>query len=160
MNPWQRLQPREQRLLLIAAVTTALLLLYVAVIEPMQQQRQSLTQAISQQQQELQWLVDRAAEVAQLRGSQPAPSVANRSESLMALVDRRAREKGIDKSIRRIQPEGQRAVQVWLEQAPFNSLLEWIESMAGDGIEVTGLLIERQPTAGWVNARLTLEGGE
>ncbi len=62
--------------------------------------------------------------------------------------------------MKRIEPEGQNSVRVWLEQAAFDDVIQWLQNLKRDyGIHTADIVIERQAAAGRVNARLTLEGG-
>lgn len=59
--------------------------------------------------------------------------------------------------VRRLQPQGD-AVQVTLDDEPFDIVLLWIAALEGDnGLRLTDLTLTRSPAPGTVTATLTLE---
>jgi len=79
-----------------------------------------------------------------------------RSGSLLTMVDRSAKKTGISQAVKRIEPTSGGGVQVWLEGATFDNLLLWLGDLRGKGADATSISIERQQTAGRVNAKATL----
>jgi general secretion pathway protein M len=117
---------------------------------------ETMQQALETQRQTYQWMQERAAEVRRLRGSGAAMPAAASSESLLALVDRSAREGGLARAVRRIEPDGGGA-RLWMEQAGFAELMRWLVTLEhAHGVSISSLTLERQPTPGLVNARVTL----
>jgi general secretion pathway protein M len=77
----------------------------------------------------------------------------------MSLVDANARSTGLTGALKEIKPEGQ-GVRVRLEQVAFDDMLRWLEQLhSRQGVSVTGLVMERLPQPGRVNASVVL-GGE
>jgi general secretion pathway protein M len=78
--------------------------------------------------------------------------------SLLATTDSSARAHGLAKAVKRVQPEGQRSVRVWLEQAPFDDVMLWLNTLAGDyGIRVDGVVVDPTDAPGLVDLRAVLE---
>lgn len=156
---WHNLQPREQRILLGGAVALLLLMLYALVWDPYQQEMRRLRDAVSAKRLDLQTMQQAAIEIEALRrggagGALPA------GQSIMALVDGSSKQFSIGAGIKRIQPEGERAVKVWAEQVPFDDLIRWLDDLQKkSGIAVHTISIERQEVAGLVNVRMELRGG-
>jgi len=155
---WEQLQVRERRIVLAGAVVLLLMGLYVLVWEPLVDGRARLAREVAEQRALLGWMEQSAREVQALRGSS-APR-RNSGQSLMAVVDRTARAEGLADVLERVQPDGEKAVRVWLSQAPFDQSLRWLDKlMASQGVRVTGLVVERGDVAGKADLRITLEGG-
>ncbi len=155
---WANLQPRERHTLLGGGIALVLILLYALVLDPFQQEMARLHQSVEAQTAELAWMQQAAAEVRQLRASSPtARRVAG--QSLMSLVDASARSTGLSGAIKEIKPEGL-GVKVRLEEVSFDDMLGWLEQLnSQQGVSVSGLVMERLPQPGRVNASVVL-GGE
>ena len=155
---WANLQPRERHTLLGGGVALLLILCYVVVIAPFQQEVTRLQRSVENQEEELAWMRQAAVEARRLRGSSPAARRVS-GQSLMSLVDSSARSAGLGGAVKQIKPESQ-GVKVRLEQVDFDGMLRWFEQLGGQhGVSVSGLVMERLPQPGRVNASVTL-GGE
>ena len=105
----------------------------------------------------LQWMQETAVKVKQLKGANPAAQgMAGRS--LLSVTDGSARTAGLGDALKRVEPDGSTGVRVWLEGAPFDSVIGWLRVMSSSyGVDVDSASIERTATAGRVNARLSLQ---
>jgi len=155
---WGNLQSRERHTLLGGAIVLVPLLVYALLIDPFQQELQRLEQGVESQRELLAWMQQAAAEVKQLRGTQPGAQRVS-GQSLMSTIDASARSTGLSGAIKQLRPEGQ-GVKVRLEEAAFDDMLRWLGQLSSrHGIAVSGLVMERLPQAGRVNASVVL-GGE
>lgn len=156
---WHNLALREQRILIGGAAALVLLALYALVWDPYHQEMARLKQAVSTKHLDLQTMQQTAGEIDRLRRS-GAGGTLPAGQSVMGVVDSSAKRFNIGTAIKRIQPEGERAVKVWAEQVPFNDLIRWLDDLQkGSGIAIHTITIERQEVDGMVNARLELRGG-
>ena len=156
---WHTLQPRERLILGAGTLLALILLLWALVWEPYVRDGERLAQRVRVEREDLAWMEQAATQVRHLRGSTRLKS-RPAGQSLLALVDSTARTHQLGTALKRVQPDGQRAVRVWLEQAQFDTLLVWLERLASDyGVHVSGLVLERGEVAGQVNARVVLDGG-
>ncbi len=157
---WQNLMPRERRVLIAGAVALVLMLFYVLAWAPFQSERASREQAIEQQRELLGWMQGAAAELQALRTGGAGGSgaaAANRSVPLLTLVDGSARKQGLGGALKRVQPDGDAGVRVWLEGVDFDALLLWLDTLErSQGVLVKALVVEPQ-SPGRVKARLSLE---
>lgn len=155
---WDRLQARERRVLLVGAVALVLLILYAVVWEPLVDGRARLAREVTEQRALLAWMEQSAREVQVLRGNQASQGLGG--QSLMSVVDRTARAEGLGEVLERVQPDGEKAVRVWLTQAPFDQSLRWLDKLTTiQGVRITGLVVERGETPGKADLRITLEVG-
>ena len=77
--------------------------------------------------------------------------------SLLSAVDQASKSGTLSKAPSRLQPDGENQVRVWLEDTQFDALLRWmLELQDNYGLKIEVVDIERQPTPGLVNARLSL----
>jgi len=157
---WQQRPPRERLLIGSAALLLLLLLADTLLWSPYWAERELLQQRVDEQQQTLHWMRGAAVEIAQLRGS-GGSGVPLAGGSLLAQVDSSAKRQGLGSMVKRVQPNSSSSVQVWLEQAPLDKLLRWIDQITASGtIRIAGLVLDRADRPGMANARLVLESGE
>lgn len=153
---WESRAPRERLILIIALLALGAMLYFLIIWEPIIKAGQA--QALyKQDQQELnQWLRQISPQIQQLRrlnGKQPASR-----GSVLSVADSTAKADGLAAAIKRMQPDGDQTVRVWLENAPFNTLVAWLQKLEKDqGIHISDLNINQDDSPGHVKARLTLK---
>lgn len=150
---WRQLQPREQAILLGGGVIAALLLLYTLVWDPFSQALHQLQQSVTAEHATLAWMQQASREVTQLRGRQSGGSG---TQSLLTLVDETARSHGLGSALKKVEPNGQHAVRVTLAGAPFDTVLQWIETLTARGIKVTGFSADKSDSNGLADIQLSL----
>lgn len=156
LTRWNALEPREQRFLLIGSAAVLVTLLYLLAIEPLLKADKRRANDLSQARTLAVRLEEVAAEVQTAAKRGPAAGT-NRSLSLLSAVDQAAKSNLFGKAPARIQPEGDKQVKLWFEDAQFDSLIAALPQLETRyGISIQAADIERQPGAGLVNAQLTL----
>lgn len=153
------LQPREQLIVAVGGVVGALVLVYLLLWQPFVLFR-------SHGEHELQTARALAARIEQIGAmalqAHPAgagPAI-NPNLSLLAAVDQASNDGTLSKKPSRMQPDGDSQVRVWIEDESFDKLLRWMNALQSRyGIRIDNVAIERRPTAGSVNARLSLVRG-
>lgn len=154
---WDNLQRRERRMVLGGAFVAVLLLLYGLVVEPIMGELSRLQTSVHERHVVLAWMQQAAQEVKQMNLGSQVPSD---HDSLLALVDSSARQHQLGPGIKRLQPEGQSGVRVWLEQVAFDDVLTWVDALAVRSVRITGLSVERSTVPGLVDLRIVMEGGQ
>jgi general secretion pathway protein M len=105
----------------------------------------------------LEWMKKSAAEIRSLRSGQTRKTSNASNQALLTLVDRTAKQNQLNKYIQRLKPQNNDSVQLWLEQAPFDSLVIWLGLLVSQyDIDLDSISIERDESSGLVDARLTL----
>jgi len=100
-----------------------------------------------------------AQQVNQLRRQKSSTKRGSANQSLLALVDRTVKQAGLARALKRVEPEGSDKVKVRLEQAGFDAMIGWLESLQlRYSIRVENISIDAQDNPGSVNVRLTLVG--
>ncbi|MEW8079063.1 MAG: type II secretion system protein M [Candidatus Thiodiazotropha endolucinida] len=158
---WQSKTPQEHMALIIGAAAILLLLVYLLLWRPFNQALDKKALLVESQQLTLNWMQDNLDLVKSLR-SQQRTKGAGSNEALLTLVDRTAKKIRLRQQIQRIKPQGDNAVQLWIEEAPFDTIIIWLGQLTQThAIEIDSLTIDRQDKPGLVNARLVLqrEGG-
>jgi general secretion pathway protein M len=159
MDWFNNLEPRERRTLVIGAGALIVLLIYFLAWEPYRESMGLLENQVQAQRATAQWMEQAAQEARRLRAGAAPTGAAPAGQSLLALVDTSSKRAGLAGAVKRLQPEGDQGVRMWLERASFDALIQWLATMdTRYGITVSSLAIEREDAAGLVNARLTLQG--
>lgn len=151
---WRGLAPRERAALVLGGAVAVILLLYALVWEPFQQDLARLRAAVPQEYQQLQWMRAQLERVQQLRANvgRTVPG-----GGLLSFVEQSAQAYNIRANIRRMEPQGANGVNVAIDGAPFNGLLEWLANLQKQGgVRIETASFEATGTPGLVNARVLL----
>lgn len=145
---FKALTDREQLILIIAAVVVVVGLFYLAIWSPMNDKIALREQQIETQQELLTFVQQSAQRAIQLRRSS-----GNRQQfngSLTQAVNQTTSRHNI--IISRMQPQGEE-LQVWIDQAPFNSVLDWLNALERMGVVIIQLDITESEAPGQINVR-------
>ena len=154
---WLSRTPQDRMALLITSSVLGLLLIYLFGWLPFNKQIVSKRDLVESQLATLEWMKRSAVEVRSLRSGQTRGSARVSSEALLTLVDRTAKQNLLRKYIQRLKPQDNDSVQLWLEKAPFDSLVQWLGLLVRQyDIGLDSISIERDESTGLVDARLTL----
>ena len=155
---WQQLSLREKRLVIITAIVVAVTLVYFMIWEPIQDGIQTSRVRVNAQTNTLQLIREQAAEAKQLRATKSrAGADAKGGGSLLVIIERTAQQKNLKSSLQKVQPEGQDGVRVWVENATFDQLIDWLALLENKNtIYVSEIIIERQKEPGRINSRILL----
>lgn len=152
-------EPRERKLIVLGLIAIVIGGWYNLLHQPMTTEITKLERRNQADQASLQWM--RGAAV-QIRAQGGAASTANPGGSLLTLADSSLRRIGLGPALKRIQPEDENNVKIWLENASFNVLLSWCNQIESQGlrISVAGITPADSNTKnGLVKARITLSSG-
>jgi general secretion pathway protein M len=149
---YAKLSAREQRIALIGGIA-ALLLLVLAIVLPLQRHVGTVEQRVERKRDDLLWLRSMAPQLVGLRTSGPPPL----RESLVVVIDRTARQSGLERALVGSQPSGDGGLNVRLEQTSFDGLMAWLSQLRENfGVRVESAVVETGNAAGTVNASLVL----
>jgi general secretion pathway protein M len=155
---WMSKPPREQLALVVAAAVLFLFLVYLLAWQPFVESVEQKRMLAMSQETTLEWMRQNLNEIQRLRSQRRAAGISNTNEALLTLVDRTAKQSQLRQQIKRIKPQGDDTVQLWVEQAAFDSLIKWVGGLNQSyGIQIDSLNIDRQELPGIVNARLVLQ---
>lgn len=160
LAPWrtrfEALEPREQKLVSAAGVVIALAILYGGIWQPFAKARARHESELEAAHAIANSLVLAQAEVIS-RGARGGGAVIGSGVSLLSAVDQASKSGTLSKPPSRLQPDGENQVRVWLEDTQFDTLMRWMYELQNNyGLKIDVADIERQPTPGLVNARLSL----
>lgn len=147
--------PREQRILKLGAVVVPCLLLLVGLAF-LQRASSALEHRVAAKQRDLAWI---RAVVPTIAAAGPGRS-ADPEATLVGIVDQSINESGLSTVVTGALPDGENALKVTFEQAPFNSLLAWVKRLAEhQGLRIKAANIDAAGEPGKVNASFTVSDG-
>ena len=159
MKEWyNKLEPRERKILLAGACTLVVAFIYFIVWKPLVKKVDRLQTSTVEQQELIDWMKTTAVEVKQLRAiSQPTAAI-GQGQSLLGVIDRTANASKLSGMVKRVKPEGDTKARVWLEGAPFNDIIQWIEQLQKrQGIVVVNAIVDKTKEPGKVDANILFE---
>ena len=163
MNPaalrewFDKLAPRERWLVLAAAAFAVVALVYALGLAPLYASRGRAATQVAEQRS----LLSDIEQVARRFGPQGASAgpVAGNGESLVVVIDRSTRERGLGTYLKRNQPEGTSGVRLRLENAPFDELTAWLaDTQVRHGLTAVSASFDPSGEPGRVNSNLVLAG--
>lgn len=154
---WQDLQARERTALLLMLTVLVLFLLWLLLWRPVSQQQTVTASALEVAQADLVWMKTAQSALA----TSPATAVEARaqrgSQSLLALVESSARAANLADAFRRGEPDGSTRVRIWMEQANFDALVQWLQGLSTNyGIVALEADVSQLDLPGLVDARVLL----
>jgi general secretion pathway protein M len=154
---WEAFAPRERRVLAFGATVVLVVLFYLLVWEPLAQHRDAWRVRVVAAESDLAWMRSVAPQI-EARGANPSAALVPDSRSLLARADASARDAGLGTSLLRVEPVSASQVRVYFEQAGFDAMMHWLETLAArHGTRVVELSAQRADGVGRVDARVTLE---
>ncbi|MFQ5634327.1 MAG: type II secretion system protein GspM [Gammaproteobacteria bacterium] len=157
MREWyEQLAPRERILVLVAGTLILVALVVSLGIRPIMQQSARGQALVEDKRELLGELRDVAARLGPQSGDTPT-SVAGGTQSLVLIVDQTTRSGGLAPYLKRNQPDGADSIRLRLENAPFDSVIAWLNGLRiQHGVSVTTANIDMASATGRVNCNLTL----
>lgn len=153
-NWFRGLAQREQYMVLAGTAAAVALLLFAAWL-PVERRVSRLEDSVRTKQADLAWLQSVAPQLGALRTAANATS----GQSLVVVVDAVAHQTGIARSVAGSQPGDDGALNVRLEQVPFDSLINWAgELVQHHGVRVISANIDSGTGVGSVSATFVLRG--
>lgn len=152
------LPAKEQWMVSATGLLIIVTLFYLVVWEPVHIGLQAEQQKQQSQKEILLWMQQAATEVRVLRSSGNRSTVRDKDKPATLVIEQTINNAGLKPSVSKIESSGKNGARVVLNDAPFNQVLVWLNTLAThNGIQVVSANIERADKPGQANARLTLE---
>lgn len=149
------LSSRERILVYAAGGLLGIAVVVGGLVLPLQTMHDRMATRVAKKQADLAWLQERAPQAMAAAGMAQAAS----GESLVALVDRTAREAGLASALRDQNPTGNSGVHLRFESASFDALIAWLATLQQqNGVGVESATIGAA-APGFVNATISLSQG-
>ncbi|NOQ89123.1 MAG: hypothetical protein GQ550_09385 [Gammaproteobacteria bacterium] len=133
-------------------------LFYLIIWEPVHICLQEERQKQQSQQEILLWMQQAATEVKTLRASGGRSTIRDKNKPITLVIEQTINNAGLKTSVKKIESSGNTGARVTLDEAPFNQILVWLNTLSThNGIQVISANIERGTKPGRANARLSFE---
>jgi len=129
-NRWYGLQTSEQQILRRSAVILGLALFYLLIIDPVYSGRDDAEQKLRSTQEAFSVMQQ---QVFDLKASLSGPSIPG-SGSLLTQIESSAQKEGLRSALKRLQPSGNNQIQVSLEGASYQQLMQWLSKLHRQGV--------------------------
>ncbi len=150
----------RERILLIGGIAVLIISgLYAYTYMPIIDEQQRLNTAIEAQQQLNSYLQGVGSEVAALQtNTAEVIEMTDAAQSLISIIDSGSEQAGIKPAVKRLIPEGQDKVTLWLEQCDFDKLAAWLVILDKEhAVTVQQITISRdQGDTGLVSGKVLL----
>lgn len=148
LEKYRSLNERERNLTIAAGIMLVISVFYFAIWTPMQQSLKTNKAAVASQTELLEWVEQSANRAIQLKQSSGSNQTFN--GSLPQTVNQSAARFNI--AITRMQPQGDE-IQVWVDKAPFNEVLKWLQQMEQQGINIAEADLAESDEPGMIKIR-------
>jgi len=152
---FKNLNPREQKLVLAAGFFVLLFLPYQFIYAPFQDSLTKMQVDTEKVKKNIAWMNNKSQEVRSLSGAGGSRSASK--TSLLTLVETTTKQNKLNKNLRKVQPAGSSNVKVWLDEVPFDRLMQWLDSLVvTHGLSIQDITVEKQSGKGIVNAKINM----
>ncbi|NOQ69827.1 MAG: hypothetical protein GQ573_06955 [Gammaproteobacteria bacterium] len=152
------LSTKEQRRVSGTVSVIIINLFYLIVWEPVHLGLDTAQQKQQSQKEILLWMQEAASEVKTLSTTGGRNTIRNKNKPTTLVIEQTINNAGLKTSVSKIESSGNNGARVTLNEASFNQLLVWLNTLAThNGIQVVSANIERAGKPGRANARLTFE---
>ena len=148
IDKFQQLTERERWLVSVSGVLIIIAIFYWLVWSPLFAAIDTQRAAVDSKRADLVWIQQNALKAIQL--SSGANTKAAFTGSLPQAVNQTANRLQI--AISRMQPQGEE-LKVWVDQAPFNDVLSWLQTMENQGIKIITVDLTEADAPGLVKVR-------
>jgi type II secretory pathway component PulM len=128
---WNGLQTREQQILRRSAIILGLLLFYLLIIDPVYSGRDNAEQRLHSTHEAFSVMQQQAFD---LKAALSNTGVSG-SGSLLTQVESSAQKEGLRNALKRLQPSGNNQIQVSLEGASYQQILQLLSNLHFQGIK-------------------------
>jgi general secretion pathway protein M len=149
------LPPREKMVLLVLGVFCVCVVFYYAIWAPVTSSADRAYERYQKQLQLMAWMKANESAAKKASRSSGKSGGSRGGRSILSLVNATSGKYGI--ALKRFEPKGEDGLRVWLENVPFDKMLQWLEVLKGSyGIDVANVMLEAQKDSGKVNVTLVL----
>ncbi len=158
MKKWlDSLEERERHYVIGGSIVVVIMLVYSLLWAPFLEEVKKLGSRVNSHNETLSWMKNNTSLIKSIRPASGAGTI-NRDQSLIAMIGQTTKNSAMGQSVKRVEENKDNSVRVWLENAPFDQMIIWLESLQiRYGADITSINIDKQNETGIVNARLTLE---
>jgi general secretion pathway protein M len=157
LQNWLRgMTPRERLMVGVTAVFVIIALVWLLLLNPLYTSKAKLETRVAEKSTLLVELQRRASQ--RNSTSVSGAQVQGLDQSIVVVIDRTTRLRGLSDYLKRNQPDGNNTVRLRFENAPFDDLVTWLsEVKTGYGLTTTSASIDLAGAPGRINCSLVLD---
>jgi general secretion pathway protein M len=141
---WYSLAARERQMIGFGLIAVVAIVLWAILWEPLQQRLSELRDEVPQKQATLAWMQSQSSYVQQLKAqAQTRAQQPTDATPLVTVIEQTAADVNIRNVIRRIEPEDNNSVKVWLTEAYFDPWIQWAEVLKQRGVQVAQATVDK-----------------
>lgn len=153
---FKSLETRERNLVILAGLFVALVIPYQFIWKPFTESLDTSTIRVEAQKRQFVKMQQQATKIKALRGAGVVASQSGR-QFLNTAINTAARNNGLSSALK-IKSDSNNNIRVSLDNVPFDSVMNWLDQLISrNGVIISKVNIDRQPTLGRVNASIYLE---
>lgn len=150
-NKIDQLPEKDRLYLYTLSIFGAVLIFIYAIYLPLADFHDKSIQQATIKQELYEWLKSKEP---QARAQQKSPKAASSNQSLLTLATNSAKNNGLN--LKRVEPEGNDRIRLWIEDAPFNQVLIALDKLQNEhGLQIEEVSVDRK-APGKVDARATI----
>jgi general secretion pathway protein M len=159
LKQWYKSLPQKEQWMVSGTVLFIIAtLFYLLIWEPIHLGLQEEKQKQQAQQEIMIWMQDAASEVQALRASGSRSTIRDKNKAITLVIEQSINNAGLKASVNKIESSGSDGARVTLNEAPFNQVLVWLNTLATyNGVQVVSANIERASKPGHADVRLSFE---
>ncbi len=132
---WVELEARERKAIVVGVCILAFGIVYGLLWRPLDQSVRVRTEQVRSMRSDLAWMRQATVKIRALRGHN-IQAKAVIGGSLLGVIDKSAREQGLDKAIVQLTPQGSDEVSVSLKPVDFARLVRWLGVLQQQGVRI------------------------
>lgn len=153
LQRWQRLQPREQKMLKVMAVVIVATILWFGIWQPLQERTMRAEARLANQYNTQRYVETQIAQVLQARSSQGQGTSAVNSAQLSSLISTLTNE--LELEVARMQPQNESLLLVFNE-VDFNRFIQFLTRLSERQVVIEAVDVSESNEAGVVRVRRLL----
>lgn len=153
---FKNLEARERNLVIIAGLLLALIIPYQFMWKPLSESVINSNIRVQAQKKQFSKMQQQAKKIQALRGAGVVASQPGR-QFLNNAINTAARKNGLSNALK-IKSDSNNNLRVSMDNVPFDNVMDWLDQLISqNGVLVSKVNIDRQPTIGRVNVSVYLE---
>lgn len=152
----ENISTRERGFLGVGVTLAVFFLLYFLIIEPIGKGFAKYKTEVPKKRETLVWMQTARREVVKLMAAGTGTQKGKSYSSPLVTIEKTAKQWKLDTSLKRVEPEGENNVKVWIEEAIFDDLVLWLQLLRNEyHIDVASINVDKKDATGYVDARIT-----
>lgn len=157
---WNNISDRERRIVAVGGCFVGAVILYALVFRPVNANYQRYQDEVAKKGELLQWMRASSVEARKLAAAGQTSLAATEAGSPLTLIDKTAKRFSVSTGLKKVEPEDNDGVRVWLEEVVFTDIIKWARLLERQYlVQIDAISVEAGREAGYVKARITFRKG-